>query len=204
VSLVESGILCRLEGPGSLSQHHASVEIRDETGRVFRPDVYGKNPIPICNLRPGRYRLFVYGYCNYDGEPWASQWYDGADSLAAATPIDLPSGRLVPIAVQLEPGGSIRGRVLDADGQPFSGPVAVFVRNGTRLCDDSWRYYPGSFFFPGLGNGDYLVATRSGESIWWFPGTSDRDSARVIAIRGHAQVEGIEWRLPRDPPGGHP
>jgi hypothetical protein len=197
VPVVESGILCRIELPGFLSSHDAAILLRDESGNTYRPSVWGRNPVAICNLRPGRYFLFVYGYCDYDGEPWASQWYDGADSLAAATPIELPEGQLVPITVHLALGGAIEGRVLASDGTVFPGAsVAAFDQAGAPLCD-AWRGFPGgSFALRGLGNGRYYVATRAGTNHWWYPGTAVFDSARAIEIRDHATVTGIEWRLP--------
>jgi hypothetical protein len=168
--------------------------------------VYDNNPIAICNLRPGSYTLFVYGYCDYDGETWASQWYDGADSLAAATWIDLAEGQLAPITVRLVTGASIEGRVLTAEGQETYSSVKVFDARGVPLCGNSgYSYGYGPFSFRGLNNGDYKLAARvSQEFEWWYPGTVDPDSASVIEIRDRQSITGIEWRLPPIAAAGPP
>ena len=204
VSVIESGILCRLQGPGVVSERQSAFLLRHESGRTYRFQAYNRNPVPICNLRPGRYSLFVYGYCDYDGAPWASQWYDGADSLAAATSIDLPEGQLVPITVHLAPGGAIEGRLLTAEGEGVpTAWVALFDPNGAPLCD-GWHYInEGSFAMTGLGNADYYIAADIAGSPWWYPGTREFDSAQVIHIRDHATVTGIEWKLPADAKGAH-
>lgn len=197
VTWTESGISCRLEGPGERLFYRARVGVQDVSGHTFETD-RESDLISICNLNPGRYWLHVAGYCSYNAsEPWASQWYDGADSLEAATPIDVAEGQLARVTVHLVEGARIEGRVLTADGQPATGAsVSISGPTGESLCDHWWSSEAGSFSFTGLGNGDYYVAARFNSTSWWYPGTTDLHAAVPIRIRNHTTVTGIEWRLP--------
>jgi hypothetical protein len=85
-------------------------------------------------LVPGRYRIYVHGDCDWVGEPWASQWYDRADSLAAAIahrsdrgPHDVcfgnPRGRRKDRRPNLERAGRARTALTSksiAAGRPFA------------------------------------------------------------------------------------
>ena len=194
VSVVECGLIVRLEGPGNLTRHRASIRLIDAAGHTFEPDNYSDNPITICNLPPGEYRLLVYGYC--DGEPWASQWYDGAESASAATPITLAPGELRTVTIHLVEGGRIQGRVLDSDGQPLD---YYYLRlcdaDGETLCDQGQSRYHGEFSYSGLANGDYYLAVRTSwdAETCWYPGMREFERATPIRIRDHGTVTGIEW-----------
>ena len=205
ISVVEGGILCQLEGPGLLTSHRAQVEVHEKSGRTYSVDSFGGNPISICNLRPGSYKLYVHGDCDYDGEPWASQWYAGADSMADATSIQVAEGHATRVVMHLDHDGRIEGRVLDSAGQPVPAHVVVY-RGDAPLCPDQYSDYArsSSFSIRGLGNGDYTLAAVVQDpfalgldpNLWWYPGTSSPDSAEVLRIRNHATLTGIEWRLP--------
>ncbi len=195
VSVVEGGILCQLEGPGLLSSYRAEVVLQEKSGRTYAADAAYENPISICNLPPGSYRLYVHGDCDGDGEPWASQWYDNADSMAAATFIEVAEGHATRVTMSLDHDGRIEGRVLDAAGQPSPAALVVY-RGGAPLCE--YPRYVGltPFSIRGLGNGDYTLASVVGDALWWYPGTAIPESAQILRIRGHGTLTGIEWRLP--------
>ena len=194
VSVVECGLIVWLEGPGVLSRHRASIRLIDAAGHTFEPTNYSDNPITICNLAPGEYRLLVYGYC--DGEPWASQWYDGAESASAATPIELEPGELRTVTIHLVEGGGIQGRVLNSDGQPLDYYILRLCdADGEILCEQWQSRIHGEFSFSGLANGDYCLAVRTTGSaeLCWYPGMREFEHATPIRIRDHGTVTGIEW-----------
>jgi hypothetical protein len=194
VSVVECGLLVWLEGPGALSQHQASIRLIDAAGHTFEPLNYSSNPIPVCNLAPGEYRLLVHGYC--DGESWASQWYDGAESPSAATPIELEPGELRTVTLHLVEGGGIQGRVLNSDGQPLDRYyLRICDADGEPLCGQWQSVTDGEFSCSGLANGDYYLAARTTSSAeaCWYPGMSEFERATPIEIRDHGIVTGIEW-----------
>jgi len=193
IDIVESGILCTLEGPGERFEHSAILRVRDGTGREFSTS--GGTETAIVNLRPGRYFVRVFHEC-YTGENWASQWYDGADSLSGATPIDLGEGELASVTVHLEQGALIEGRLVG----PHVGPgthVSLELRrtDGSRTCND-YIDHGEPFSFAGVDDGDYRLAAYVSQGLWWYPGTSSPDSAAVIEIRDHASATGLEWRWP--------
>jgi hypothetical protein len=60
--------------------------------------------LPIPGLAPGTYFLKVYLSPHYNPSP--DQWYDGARTLAAATPIRVPpGGTLTRITMHLQTWG---------------------------------------------------------------------------------------------------
>ncbi|MCK4303496.1 MAG: hypothetical protein KAY24_04595 [Candidatus Eisenbacteria sp.] len=196
VSAIESGLLCTLEGPGYFINHRTRFLLRDETGREYRPShEFFNNPLAICGLPAGRYYLFVFGYCS--DQTWASQWYNGADSLAEATLIDLGEGELVPITVHLVEGGRIEGSLYEPDGQPATGArVRIYNSIGLPLCEYEHYCHEGTFSITGLPNGDYyLVSEKWDRAPCWYPGVAEQDSAQVIEIRDYATITGIEWTL---------
>jgi len=204
VSVLEGGIICELEGPGLLAGYRAQVVLHEESGRTYEPFLTYEDPILICNLRSGSYRLYVHGDCDSDGEPWASQWYDNADSMAAATSIEVVEGHATRVRMRLDHDGRIEGRVLDSTGQLSPAVLAVF-RGGTPLCHKDLRYIGSeSFSIRGLGNGDYTLAALVGGALWWYPGSSIPESAGILRIRNHGTLSGIEWRLPPLNAGGRP
>jgi hypothetical protein len=195
VDLGESGILVHFDGPGAFAEHYARLRITDGRGWEFELDPAAA-PIAITNLLPGRYYVHASGACVYTTQPWAAQWYAGASSLDAATPIDLSERQLATITMQLEPGGGIEGRVLFSDPNIWAIRVGVFDTAGTPLCADPQWTEDGKFRFRGLANGDYLVAvTYNGDDRWWYPGTWVQSGATVIHVRDAQTVAGINWHL---------
>ena len=195
ISFVESGISCLLVSPNPLMEPRAQFLLRDERGRIYRPDGSYQNPTLIPNLLPGRYYLYVYGFCDYDGEPWGSQWYGGAGSSDSATPIDLPSGQMVPITVPLVAGATIEGRVLSLDRRPAPTSVWVFDSSGAPLCQRATAN-DATFSFVGVGDGDYYLAVPLFGDTWWYPGTLRFEAAQPVEVRNQANVTGIAWRFP--------
>src|SRR5262249_6394456 len=85
VAIVEGGITCQIDYPGSPAPGNARATLFDSTGRSQVANAFS-NPIRFFNLRSGSYRLYVHDDC-FGAASWASQWYDGADSPASATAI---------------------------------------------------------------------------------------------------------------------
>ena len=199
VDLVECGFQVRLDGPGNLAYHEPSVTLFDEAGNQYTPNVYNENPFSISNLRPGRYFLHLDGYC--DNQIWAPQWYEGAEMMADATPIDLVEGEFQLIAMTLVEGDHIEGEILTPDSErPDNVQCGLFDFDGESLCRDwnSWRRFDdGLFDFKGLPNGEYFLAARTDRfAYWWYPGTENFDEATPIIIENHESVTGLSWFLP--------
>jgi hypothetical protein len=201
LSMLEGGIVCQLEGPDLQTSYRAELLLEDASGRRFVPHPTYGNSLVVSNLETGIYRLFVSSACSE--QTWASQWYDRTEEAGAATPIRVVAGRATRINMRLEPGGKIEGRVLDTQGVPVPVRLAAH-RNGVSICDypARWDEARQGYTIHGLANGDYTIAAWLDNGLWWYPGTLNASEARVIQIREHAAVEGIEWRLPPFPPEG--
>ncbi len=205
VAVVESGIEVVLRGPGDLLYHDADVTVRSETGAEIVVRGHGSfDPIPVCNLPPGRHYLHVDGGCR--GQAWAPRWYGGDGSPAQAAPIELAPGELRTVVVDLFEGGRIAGRVLTADGE-----LAGSVRLTLHLAEDvEFCAYPvytenGRFDFGGLLDGRYYLAVAGGhQCTWWYPGTWLFAEAVPIEIADLGSVTGLVWRLPAPDEGARP
>jgi hypothetical protein len=201
VSVVESGILCQLEGPPEEELDYCAVSLWDGDGTLLLEDraLYG-NPVPICNLTPGSYRLKTAPH--YGSQHWLPQFYDGADSLSAATSIVISTeGEVVPVALHLRISGWITGRVFRSDGAG-AGRASVFISPADDISQISIATQShefgdvGAFTIPHLRTGDYRVGARIGSALaTWYPGTADWDSAGVIHVVEGSEVSGIEWQL---------
>ncbi len=197
-----STIRLTLHGPGDLDDHQASLRIWDGTRRRLQYDPYGQDEsLILTNLGPRTYFLQVNGWDT--GQTWAAQWYQGAESLDSATPIELEAGVLLDLDMNLVEGGRIRGQVYQYDGTSRSLTYcAIFDESGAPLGNDG--YYPlmlefedGAFEFTGLNDGVFYVAAYHywAEELFWYPGTWDFDEAAPITITDHGTVEGIDWAL---------
>ncbi len=201
IEIPESRIRLTLHGPGEMIDHDAAVRLVNDRGQEFPLDTdYGTGPRIIGNLDAGRWYLQANGYAT--DQTWAAQWYQGADSLGAATPIDLGEGEGVDLAMDLVPGGSISGQVLMFGGTPlFKVDCALFEANGKPLGGTRYPFWPnfeeGRFTFPGLPDGPFYVAAinpRTMETVW-YPGTTDFAEAETVVVSGHEAVTGITFDL---------
>jgi hypothetical protein len=207
---MESGLLVRLLPPDPWMSVEATCELVDEQGRVTRVNNGSEAPdqFLVSNLIPGNYRLSVAPGAQGEFD-WQPQWYDLADSAEDARVVMVPpNGGTGSVVVRLERGGEIAGLVRNALGAPLSyHAVQVSRAESFQRWAIQWSGETGRFRIRGLPDGDWKVAASedkmlSGDSAgvagdgWiWYGGTSF-DSAAVIAIRDHAVVDGIEFRLP--------
>jgi hypothetical protein len=201
VSIVESGILATLDGPPADQTRGCWVSLWDGDGRTLLAREHStSNPLRICNLDPGAYHLRVAPYgANSD---WFPQFYDGADSLAEATPIVITTeGEVVPVTLHPVMGGRIAGRVLYADGTPvpwaeiFFSPVADSSQiAGAGATGGSAPI--GVFTIHRLHTGAYKIGARlDAAPITWYPSVADWDSAGAIEVVEGSETVGMEWRL---------
>ncbi len=201
VEIPESRIRITLNGPDGMIDHDASIRlVNDHEDEFLFSGFSGPDPLLVGNLDAGRWFLQVNGYNT--GQTWAARWYLDADSLGAATPIDLGEGEAADLVMDLVLGGSITGQVLlfgsvplnsiecalyDADGKPISGYENPIWQDFDR----------GRIAFAGLPNGAFYLAARQ---FWtlepvWYPGTMDFDLAQPVTIRDYGVVTDIDWDL---------
>jgi hypothetical protein len=200
VNLAESGIACILEGPGSTTRYDMDCQLYYPGGeRVPGSSGYVDNPVFFSNLRPGIY--FLYFRRTAWGQRWCSQWYDGAESLGAATPITITmAGEVVEVTARLREGGRISGRVTRAGGPAPGLWVSIRRTDGTQSGDavTQTSAVDGTFELLGLNDGDYRVGVWDSHrtATNWYPGTYVSSQAAVIHVENLSAVAGIEWEIP--------
>jgi hypothetical protein len=227
-TIEESGLLVELIEP--TYSDHSDFElklVRAEDGApartlwVYSGSYDRTNLIPFPNLDPGTYRLFVSN--SRLSMDWQSQWYDGAATSDAATPVTIPSGgAVVPITVTLQAGGAISGKVVTSSEDDPWAFVIYFVEATTRqtvgriYCDCECgcviAIYGDGFPFSahGLADGNYRVGAWDGdccappwdapEGTIWYPGTAEWEAAQVVTIADHAAVTGVDIAWPPSAP----
>jgi hypothetical protein len=195
VDLVGSGIALRLSGPGEFSDHDPAYILRTEDGvQIDFPSSYGGKA--LCNLAPGRYYLGADGTCA--NQPWAPMWFGGSEDFAGATPIDLATGELRAITLDLVTGGRIEGRLQDAAGANLTSAwYRLCDLDGNPLCRSISSSLNGRLVLPGLADGSYLVfGLGDGVAGSFYPGVQDPAAATPIVIADHGLATDIIWRAP--------
>jgi len=200
---VESGVLVDLETAGDIQVRRGSVRLwRDDGTWIYgNSGLTGNGSFAMSNLDAGTYFLELIP--DIWGGDWLHQFYDGQDSLAAATPIAVAGGGTVTeITATLQAGGVIRGQLTDGDGDPPSlGWLDLrLFRAGendesvARLREDRYDVLTGDYELRGLPDGDYHLVARLDDWYWlWYPGTPYQDQAQTITITDHALVDGIDF-----------
>ncbi|MBZ4486858.1 fibronectin type III domain-containing protein [Microbacterium sp. cx-55] len=149
-------------------------------------------------LAPGRYKLEAL---NYSGL-YVSQWYDGAATFDSAQEIVIVDQPVDNLDVRMTLGGTVSGRVVDANGDPIAGAIVgvatapvngvvsffrgLFAADSTTspiLDIETTTDENGQFHLPALEPGDYTLYVYSPElGTTWFDGKSTRAQADVIHI----------------------
>ncbi len=198
VDLVESGIHVQVLESGGLEFDTAIIELYDQDLDQVHWVPASTDSRLICNLDPGRYYLYLNGSCT--DQAWAAHWYGGTSDPATATPIDLASGVLDSLELDLAPGARIFGTVTDAEGAPV--PLidaGLYLGADMPLCTGyaQFRYFEtGAFEFTGLGEGEYYAGLIHRGVIWWYPGTATFAAAWPVFVEDGAATEIVDWRLP--------
>lgn len=112
----------------------------------------------IGGLPDGAYMVVAEDY-NGDAEMWAKEFYPESDTYQGAGQVVISgSNALSGIDFTLEPGGSIAGRVVDAQtGLPLANINVDLEQGWWGTCSDADGYY----YMPSVHFGDqYLVAAR--------------------------------------------
>ncbi|MFF2316417.1 carboxypeptidase regulatory-like domain-containing protein [Arthrobacter sp. NPDC058097] len=182
--------------PAGFDPSSVSVEAMDDNGLTrgsANPDQNG-----VYNLRglpPGSYKVQFASYYN---SGLLQQWYPGAASFAAATPVVLAAGQdRTGIGATLVTGGSISGQITAPAGVDLSsvqasvydaaGPNPNYVGSSSVNAD-------GTYKVNGLNTGSYKVqflGTNSGLLENWFDGAASFVDATPVAVAAgqeHASV----------------
>ncbi len=162
-------------------------------------DGYGNTGIDgsytLTGLAPGDYRVFVEAF----GYP--PKYYIDAFDPYAATEVSIADGQSVTdINVQMTPGGSIAGTIMDSDGVPIEG---AFVAAQSQFCCISFGATTepdGTYVIEGIAAGSYYVrAAAPGFSTELWDNVFSYDAASIVNVTSANESSGIDFTLE---PGG--
>jgi protocatechuate 3,4-dioxygenase beta subunit len=163
----------------------------------------------IRSLLPGKYRVYfdTTGECDNSLDGLRPQWYEAAETRAAATLVTVTAGQVTPdISATLRDDGGISGTVTAAAGNaPLPGACVRAVPVGARAAgrDPSLTASAtgtGDYQLTGLAPGQYKVRFSSGcgstgyVTQWWMHASSAA-TATIITVHDGAVTAGINAAL---------
>ena len=194
---------------------HVTIELYDaaeSTEAISETYSSGSlHTLGLSNLLPGSYRVRIQpsrGSCR-----WLPQWFDGATAFDEAETITIGApGEIVPLAVELEAGGVIRGTIR-APPEDRQETFWLLVTSAAAPSD-CWTSLRNNrvvrdFEIFGLPDGDWKIGVTRRHlfggcpdslpgDMRWYPGTPDWEAATAIEIRDHAEIGGIELPAPEE------
>lgn len=133
--------------------------------------------------------------------------FDADGYLGSTSMVVRVGAAAVRVSAELWRAAVLRGRVLDAEGQPADAmPVELYpYRSGRPVTVKSGQ--DGRFEFTGVAPGVYALAARpapkakdgTADAPTWFPGFTARAQADRVTARPGAEVSGLEIRVRRVP-----
>ncbi len=209
VSLIESGIACRVSGPVEGDLVYAECMVYSEDGRPVFPESYLDDTaglLRIPNLVPGAYYLHLQRHRYSSFATWCPQWHSQAEMIEEATPILIQDqGEVVQISVSLMEGATISGKILRSSGEIAGGVAVIAERIGYTGGDlepvsrAETTELDGYFEIKGLPNGQYIVGVVLSwwtDDVWWYPGKLEPAAADTVLIRDFRSVTGLDWQMP--------
>ncbi|MBK7048180.1 MAG: hypothetical protein IPH48_17090 [bacterium] len=195
LALAEGGLRIRTNGTGSISNRSAYFDLYDSRGYYRSLRIENRQPYLLSNLAAGSYRLKVVGFCA--GDPWLSQWYQGAATEAEATLLEVVPGAFTEVNITLQTAGALSGIMVEEDGDIGSiGSIYVHDQEGASLCSVPSYLGPGRFMVAGLPDGDYYLRIWYNDTQWWYPGTYDFALATRLTVAGADTVANLVWTVP--------
>jgi hypothetical protein len=127
-------------------------------------------------------------------------WFIGSDK--PLQPFALNAGACQERNIEVFPSGSVQGRVLDASGKPLKEVFAYILPASQEVIPKKGELYwefqgkEGFFKFVHIPPGEYVIAVNPDDSRdpnfpfrrTFYPGVHDRDSAKIITVRGGEQI----------------
>jgi len=104
----------------------------------------------------------------------------------------LPTARVTPIDVGLQPGGRLLGQAVDAQGRPLAGKQVSILQGGRQVVATTTDP-EGRFFVKGFRGGTYEIAVGEARGIFllWVAGTAPPSAAqRALVVAGGGPVRG--------------
>jgi hypothetical protein len=178
----------------------AGVQLALLEGGDHRADAVtnGQGHFTIKDVTPGAYEVHAFGDGLF-GNPNEHAALPEFESVPVTVEPRMP---VPPVRLSLIRGGSLGGRVVDADGQPISRASVKLYQAAYRDGYRTWATIQsgsadsnGMYWFPLLPPGEYFVALGSSPEAY-YPGTLDPAAAKPISLRQGATLSGINLTYP--------
>ncbi|MGN7252712.1 beta strand repeat-containing protein [Arthrobacter sp. SAFR-014] len=158
--------------------------------------VAGDGSFKVYGLPAGSYKVQFGGY----GSGVLDQWYGGADSLEAATPLTLTAGQeATGIDASLIKAATISGRVSAPEGVDLSAvTVAVHEADRNSYTGYDWVKPDGTFKVTGLRAGTYKLqfqGSNSGALDQWHAEADSIETATALTLAAGQDLTGIDASL---------
>lgn len=176
---------CHIAATGSYSLYNV---VTDGTGRYTFPEV-----------KQELYRIsFTYS------DLYAEEWYSDTTNRFAATPVLIKAGITNTIDVQLEPGGTITGRITARDTGQALPSMNVFARSHNGILNSYARAFTdatGQYTLTHLLTGSYVVSAipanmAAGYAYAYYNDTSRYSTASPVNVSSGLVVSNINVSLP--------
>ena len=122
----------------------------------------------------------------YAAPSWdvAPQWFDGANSLATASPVRVGANETQTIDVNLEIGSALHGALTVEGSAAHAGCIDLFLGASSTAAYTECVDGAGTYAFTGLPSGDYTARVRGVPDALttWYPGVHRQEDADIIHI----------------------
>ena len=145
----------------------------------------------ITGLAAGDYRVEV------QAEGLVEELYDNKTEWFQADRVTVTGGSDTGgIDFTLDAGGSISGRIYEADGVTPVAGADIWAENDGDGGNRAESSADGSYTITGLAPGDYEVQAQArGFVREFYPGTTDENAATVVTVTAGGNVTGIDFTL---------
>jgi hypothetical protein len=151
-------------------------------------------------LAPGSYRVRFGPYCETGTAALVPQWYAGAASAAAATPVTVTGGKVTTgIGAAMTSDGGITGTVTSNSAPAPGVCVGAYARSAATPAEIAITAADGSYQLPGLTPRKYTVKFTAGcgsttYRTQWYDGATSRATAAPVTVIAGNMTTGIDAR----------
>ena len=183
-------------------------ETKDSSPEPAITDVSGT--FAFGNLPVGQYQLVV-----------EHQSYPQTRMGGARKTVQVTAGETAPsVTIELIPGASVAGRIIDEDGDPLDGCIvqphpAKNFNQGVPMMRLPTTHQDGSYRITGIPAGKYTITAQCSQSVFqprplsegpdpppataypllFYPAASDLKSAQILELAAGAEKSGVDFQM---------
>ena len=177
-----------LRAGGATPLPNVKVHIRGDDQQVRTVTTNEEGQFELKNLKPGVYSVEPEFPANYSGDDRAQVTIDDRGTAI--------------VGFEAYINGKIAGRMVDKDGQGFNSSFLHLTSADGKSLYGSPTRERGGFESVGVPPGEYVLylelqnSDRKRNARFYYPGTFEREEARLIKVGLGETVEGLDFVLP--------